>query len=434
MTRSDSPDFAGGRAMAPSSLAARTWTAPSWRLGVLGRSMARDALGRATLGVIALSLPIVFISLTASFPLFALSVGDLLLVVGSLMCVVMLNTTPVIVAVMIVRAYGRFLSDSLVVALYASGRSTLAVAMPGLAAALVMTLVMAGVSTLLAPAANRTIHDMLQFLRRNMDFSVLEPNRFYDFRHERITFYFAAKDETGRLKGVFIHKRLPPDERGVVRDETYSAREALVVGEPRDKGLLMLQGNAQLPKAADEGAELVTFESMIWRPQTGMLASTRTNLHHDEMPTFALLGVSGTHVVAHADRRLLMRELVKRLAYPVLPLTHVLLGLGVVLAFASPAGRGRGTEIAVGAAVAVVLAFHTGFVVLAEGVALLGPVSLVLFLTLLATQVCIAAILFLCTQRPRLRALLASVTLTLKGRALRGWKPPGYRAPGASAK
>lgn len=409
-------------------------TAPFWRLGVLGRSMAHDILRRAILGVIALSLPIVLISLDASIPLFALSPWRLLQVAASMAAVILLNTIPIIAAVMILWSYARFLSDSVIVSMFSAGRSCAAVAMPGLVVAALLALVTAALSLAAVPAANRKVHDTLQFLRRNMDFSMLEPNRFYDFRHERITFYFTGRNASGRLLGVFINKKLPPDEQGVVRDETYFAREAQVIGVEGDRALLMTQGGALLPRADGQGIDRIGFDEMIWRPNGSGASAERTTLHYDEAPTSRILAGAPPDDASATARRQWLREIVKRLFYPLLTLSHALFALGLVLAFTTPTGRGRGAGLAVALAAMATMGLHGLFVFMAEATALIGPLMAALFLALLALETGLGLWFIANGQKPDFQALFTRLgalkPLSCLARAIAGRKALSNKSAG----
>lgn len=167
---------------------------------------------------------------------------------------------PFAVAIAIVHAYLKWGRNNEIVSLRMAGMSDRALAMPGLAVALVASVFAASTSLYLLPVAFRTFEDIRYTAKFNLSLSLLDqgylqqvaPNISISFRRR------LAGDEIG---GVTI---LDSRKQGEVR---YLLAERAQLQNPQDANgqrvLVLRQGSYQLQRGSEERQAPVAFQELI---------------------------------------------------------------------------------------------------------------------------------------------------------------------------
>ena len=382
---------------------------PAFRLGTAGRAMTRELLWFVALGIVALSVPIIIISLSVHLPSFALPLGRFANMVYAISCMILVHTIPEITAVVIVGCYARFLSEGVVSTLFCAGRSTLGVMYPACVVAACATLLVSALSTVAAPASAKYIHDTLLFLRRDFNLNMLDTGVFHQFRNENVTIFFKKKIDKTQIGDVFISKKLEQGGAGS-KEEIYTARQAFVIGPEGDRALLLVDGNVITTMSGEQTIRKVVFDRAIWRPDTGFAAPSRSMMFFDEMSTPDLLAYRADAESGRRSVRQWLREVTKRLVFPALTFTHTLLGLGLLLSFSPAAGRDRKPYLVAIAVCGVTFALHILFVYLEELIGRIGMPGVALLVGGVLAQAAIGLALLALSERPLLKArLLASL-------------------------
>ncbi|HRJ68135.1 MAG TPA: LptF/LptG family permease [Beijerinckiaceae bacterium] len=365
--------------------------------------MARELAFYVAVGIVALSVPIIIISLRVHLPSFALPFERLWLMIYAIASMILVHTIPEITAMAIVATYSRFLSDGAISTLFSAGRSPLAIAMPAAVVAGGMMLAVAVLSMAVAPGSAKNIHDTLLFLRRDFNLSMLEPGVFHEFRNEGVSIFFGRKIDATQIQDVFIAKRQPAGHPSGNREETYVARRAVVVGMEGERGLLLLEGQAIVVKAADNAVRRVEYTRAFWSPDSGFATPARGYVFFDEVGTVQLLTQGPTAATQRRATELWLREVVWRMGAPILTLTHTLFGLGLLLTFSPISGRQRTPYLVAIAVCAAILALHILYMTLIELVARIGATGTVLFVAAIVAQAVAGILLLARSQVPLLR-------------------------------
>ncbi|MCB1491716.1 MAG: LptF/LptG family permease [Rhodobiaceae bacterium] len=366
---------------------AETW-ASNYRLGTVGRWMVAHIAARALLVTLALSVPVILISLRVHVPPFALSPERMARMVLAISGMILSNSIPALVAVAIVWTFFHFAADGLVTALRNAGRSATAIAMPALIVALAATGIGLGLTNGIGPGGARTIHDTIFFLRRDFNIGLLTPGEFHEFDREGVTIYFGRKVSDAVVRDVFIQQ----SSRTSQTQKVYKAETAVLGGTHGARALVLLNGSAIIANGNATHFRQVRFQRAVWWPSTA--GQSRSSVHFDEMQTPALVASAGHALADPKLTRFWLREVVKRFLFPCLALSHALLVLSALFAWGMNTDRDRSAWIASTAVGGLILVIHAIFVFLSEITGLIGAVAVGGFVLLFGLEIAGAIVLF----------------------------------------
>lgn len=403
--------------------------------GTAGWSMTRELLRFVLIGIVVLSLPVILVSLDTHLPTFALTADRFWRLVYAIACMILVITIPIIVAIVVVWVYARFLSEGVIVTLFSAGRSLAAILVPAvltICAAVTLSFV---VSTIVAPSNARYIHDTLLFLRRDMNLGLLESGAFHYFKNERTTIFFAKKIDKSQFADIYIIKHFDGVPEATNKEEVYFAKNAFMVQDKAEKALLLVDGGALISKDDDAEHKNIVFDRAFWRPDSGFSEPTRSYIFYDELDTGSFLR---SRKEAQLDRKaqlLWLREAIKRFLLPLTTFLHAFLGLGILFLFSSATDRDNNAYVASAIATAAIFGIHLLYVYFIESMVMIGSFGFVLFLTGAVAELGLGLHLLSRAQKPQSRAALAALAaLPLRfgfGDPFRATAAPAEEAPQA---
>ena len=221
--------------------------------------------------------------------------------------------------------YNRLNGDGELVVMRAAGLNTRTLAAPALILALIVTLVLYGITLYLKPASMRTFKG-LQFAMRYDFASVILREGVFNNLADGVTVYVRERSVGGELLGILVHDSRAPDrlvtmmaERGVL---------ARAEGGPR---FVLVKGNRQ-EVAADSGQlSMLYFDRYVVDLEQDVVAPEDRWLEAGERYMHELLFPEGPAEAVRLYGREFAPEVHSRIITPLQSIAFVLIGLAAVL-------------------------------------------------------------------------------------------------------
>ena len=147
---------------------------------------------------------------------------------------------PIAVVAAILVVYNRLLSDSELVVMRASGLSQLALAGPGIALALIVT-VLAYPLYLYVTPVTYSQYKQREFNYRNAFGTILLQEGQFNTPGDKLTVYIRKREGPGELRGIFAHDARNPD-----KPVTYLAERGIATQTDHGMRVVMFNGSQQL--------------------------------------------------------------------------------------------------------------------------------------------------------------------------------------------
>jgi lipopolysaccharide export LptBFGC system permease protein LptF len=281
-------------------------------------------LALATLiATVVFSGPVILISLFSHLPGEDFFTELLWPSLSSIAPMILYQILPVLVAGAIVCCYGRFSSEGVLVTLHLAGQSIFRVRAPALFVATSATVVGYAMSCLIAPLTAGHLHDVLHFVRHDINPAMLRAGQLNDVDGGRVTIYFKNFLNKNEISTVFIREVGAENE-----EKVYVARRAVFERNAEQNGIVLFDGSIQEFKPSKGEVTTANFDRLS-RPLItfGATNSKRPYIIVDELSTPSLLRERVNAFNDLVEARSWTREAVKRFGIPVLTIVHTLLGL-----------------------------------------------------------------------------------------------------------
>ncbi len=362
------------------------------------------------IAIFALSIPVVLISLNSQVQVFAIPAALLWQILIGTSTIIIFHTIPILASLAIIWVYARFWSEGIVVSLYMAGRSSLGVALPALAVALVCTLSGYAIAGFFKPFSESVIHDVMYKLRREIDLNLIKYGKFNYFDNGRTVIYIRKKLNDAMFEGVYLSKL--KNYKGSERQyrEHYYARYAIMSGSDDNRKLVLADGSM----IDDSGKnKRYDFKYITTHSAGDQALTARSKIFYDELTTSGLMDAQEQAYGQVQSARLWLREAVKRLVMPLLSLTHTMFALGLLNLFGAMMGRGGSSNLVIAFVSTVMFAFHLPIVFMIEAISIRGLPLAALVLVLVALQAVLAVVLFAGAQNLRLQTMSYAVLSAL---------------------
>ena len=171
---------------------------------------------------------------------------------------IMLLVLPVAAFVATLYVFNRMIGDSELVVLQTSGLSPLRLIRPVLVFGLLLSLMIAILANILAPAAREQVNSRQSEVSQDLVGRLLREGQF-TFPTEGITVYIREITDLGEFQDVFLQDRRNPEA-----DTSYNAPRALVVRSPTGPRLVMFDGMSQTLSHESQRLSTVDFDEFTF--------------------------------------------------------------------------------------------------------------------------------------------------------------------------
>jgi lipopolysaccharide export system permease protein len=231
---------------------------------------------------------------------------------------------PIALVIAVAHTLNRLNTDSEIVVMNAAGMSPWRIFRPFLTTAVVVSLLVLGVSAYLAPQGLRTLRDWITKVKADFVVNVVQPGRFTTIERG-LTFHVRERRPDGKLGGILIDDRRDANER-----VTSLAEYGEIVESASGTFLLLVNGSVQRVEAGKPDPTIVKFERYAFDlsrfsggPQLGAFGVRERYLWDLASPDPAdpMYKQVPTHFVA---------ELHDRIASPIYPIAFTVLCFAVL--------------------------------------------------------------------------------------------------------
>ena len=268
---------------------------------------------------------------------------------------------PIAVGVAIMLEFIRMSSEGMVAVLYSLRLSVWSICLPAVVVACGAVGLGYWISSYLAPSYVGEMHDVIYVIRNSLNHRMLEPAHFYTFDDGKRTMYFQRWRTPDIASNVFINQ-LNPDKK---EEQIITAEEAEF--RRNDQGVVMILSHGSIQTRAEDSANMraANFDEYVMpiamQGSGGMPKRNWRGVF--ELPGFEFLADRKAEAADPHKLAEWTSEAAKRLGIPILALTHVLFGIGLVLTVSSATGRG---STATTLTVLAVPAIHIGMLIAME--------------------------------------------------------------------
>ena len=168
---------------------------------------------------------------------------------------------PIATFAAILFSYNKFIADSELVVMRATGLSQLGLARAALLLGVFSTVIMLSLSFYFLPASNRAFKD-LQFQIRNEFASVALQEGAFNKLTDKLTVYVRSRSPDGELNGLLIYDNHDPD-----KPVTISAERGAIVSSEAGPRVLMINGVRQQVTRATGRMTSLAFDQYNARPR-----------------------------------------------------------------------------------------------------------------------------------------------------------------------
>ena len=175
-------------------------------------------------------------------------------ITGMIIPLLVMVIAPIAFLIAMAHTLNKMSSDSEIIVMNASGMSPWTLFRSFLAAAIVVSLLVAVISAYFAPKGLRTLREWLTEVRANVVTTILQPGRFTNIENG-VTIHIRQRRSNGQLAGIFLDDQRNPKERLTVLAEAGD-----LVDNKRGTFLVLQNGTVQRHEAGQRDPAMVTFD------------------------------------------------------------------------------------------------------------------------------------------------------------------------------
>ncbi|MGA2893804.1 MAG: LPS export ABC transporter permease LptF [Xanthobacteraceae bacterium] len=219
--------------------------------------MFRSTLGAFLITLVSLTVVIWFTQAMRDFDLITSQRQTLLVFVGitgMIIPLLVMMIAPIALVMAAAHVLNKLSSDSEIIVMNAAGVSPWRLLRPFLAAAVVVSLLVAIIAAYLSPRSLRELRDWGAHVRADILTNIVQPGRFTTVGGN-LTFHIADRRPNGLLVGIFVDDRRDPNEHS-----TYLAEQGEIVKTDTASFLVLEGGSIQRMEAGQRDPRIVTFD------------------------------------------------------------------------------------------------------------------------------------------------------------------------------
>src|ERR1700726_1436783 len=340
-------------------------------MGSIGRYMFRATLGAFVISLVSLTVMIWFTQAMRDFDLITSQRQTLLVFVGitgMIVPLLVMMIAPIAVVVAVAHVLNKLSSDSEIIVMNAAGVSPWRLLRPFLAAAAVVSLLVAVIAAYVSPRSLRELRDWGAQVRADILTNIVQPGRFTTVGGN-LTFHIADRRPNGLLVGIFVDDGRDPKEHS-----TYLAERGEIVKNENGSFLGMEGGSIQRVTAGERDPRIIVFDRYAFDLSKFTTGPQNTTYTVREKYIWELLRPRPDDVLYLSQPDQYRSGLSDRLATPLYPLAFII----VAFTFLGPPQTTRQSRtLALLAMIGVVSLLRlVGFVSVIVGVRVPGVLSI----------------------------------------------------------
>ncbi len=226
-------------------------------MGSIGRYMFRATMGAFLITLVSLTVVIWFTQAMRDFDLITSQRQTLLVFVGItglIIPLLVMIIAPIALVMAAAHVLNKLSSDSEIIVMNAAGVSPWRLVRPFLAAAVVVSLLVAVIAAYVSPRSLRELRDWGAQVRADILTNIVQPGRFTTVGGN-LTFHIADRRPNGLLVGIFVDDRRDPKEH-----VTYLAEQGEIVKNDNGSFIVLEGGSIQRLEAGQRDPRIVTFD------------------------------------------------------------------------------------------------------------------------------------------------------------------------------
>jgi lipopolysaccharide export system permease protein len=227
------------------------------RMGSIGRYIFRTTLGAFLIVLISLTAVIWVTQALRDIDIMTSQGQSILVFVGItslLIPMLILLIAPIALLIAVAHVLNKMSNDSEIIVMNAAGMSPWILFRPFMAAAIVVSLLVAAISAYFAPKGLRMLRDWVTEVRANVVSTIVQPGRFRAIE-AGVTIHIRERRPNGQLAGIFLDDRRNPNERITVLAEIGE-----LVDNPSGTYLVLQKGNVHRYEAGQRDPAMVAFD------------------------------------------------------------------------------------------------------------------------------------------------------------------------------
>ncbi len=296
-------------------------------MGSIGRYIFRTTMGAFLITLVTLTVVMWFTQAIREFDLITSERQTLLVfigITGLIIPLLVMIIAPIALVLAVAHILNKLSSDSEIIVMNAAGVSPWRLVAPFLAAAFVVSLLVAALAAYISPLSLRELRDWATQVRADILTNIVQPGRFTTVGGN-LTFHIADRRPNGLLVGIFLDDRRDPKEHA-----TYLAEQGEIVKNDNGSFLVLEGGTIQRMESGQRDPRIVTFDRYAFDLSkfTGGPQSVSYNTREKYLPELMWPRSDDATSVAQAGQY--RSELSDRLASPLYPLTFIIVAFALL--------------------------------------------------------------------------------------------------------
>lgn len=286
-------------------------------MGLLGRYVFRTTLTAFVISVVTLTVLVWFTQVIREFDIVTnqrQSVITFLSITSLFIPMLVMMIASIAFVISAAHVLNKLSSDSEIIVMNAAGLSPWRALKPLLAAAFVVSLLLALLSIYLSPLCLRELRNRLTEVRTDILTHIAQPGRFTSIGGN-LTFHIAGRQPDGVLLGIFIDDRRDPKVH-----TTILAQSGEVIKKANGAFLLLDGGSVQTIESGQTDPRIVTFQRYAF--DLSNFGGGQQNINYSAHEKFFWELLSPADAQQESDYR---AELHDRLTAPLYPLVFAIL-------------------------------------------------------------------------------------------------------------
>ncbi|HEX3938544.1 MAG TPA: LPS export ABC transporter permease LptF [Xanthobacteraceae bacterium] len=226
-------------------------------MGSIGGYIFRATMGAFLIILVSLTVVIWFTQAMRDFDLITSQRQTLLVfigITGMIIPLLVMMLAPIALVMAAAHVLNKLSSDSEIIVMNAAGVSPWRLLRPFLAAAAVVSVLVAVIAAYVSPRALRELRDWGAQVRADILTNIVQPGRFTTVGGN-LTFHIADRRPNGLLVGIFVDDRRDPNVHS-----TYLAQQGEIVKNDKASFLVLQGGSIQRLEAGQRDPRIVTFD------------------------------------------------------------------------------------------------------------------------------------------------------------------------------
>jgi lipopolysaccharide export system permease protein len=286
-------------------------------MGLLGRYVFRTTLTAFVISVVTLTVLVWFTQVIREFDIVTnqrQSVLTFLSITSLFIPMLVMMIASIAFVISAAHVLNKLSSDSEIIVMNAAGLSPWSALKPLLAAACVVSLLVAFLAIYLSPLCLRELRNRVTEVRADILTHIAQPGRFTSIGGG-LTFHIAGRQADGVLVGIFIDDRRDPKEH-----TTILAQSGEVIKRANGAFLLLEGGSVQTIESGQADPRIVTFERYAF--DLSNFGGGRQNINYSAREKYFWDLLSPADAQQQSDYR---ADLHDRLTAPLYPLVFAIL-------------------------------------------------------------------------------------------------------------